>query len=195
MNLAIARCANLSAQGTHDAGGQRGIESKGIAYGEYLAAHGEFGGVSQRQADKILRRRVETQHGKVFFRGNPDHFRRMLAAVRQCHSEFVRAGYDMKVGDDQALLVPDETCAATARYLVDVETEQAASEGGIGHENHRRACLAEDLRAVGFVFRGKTQVIRRSRHRLSGEQCQREQAGNEAPCVHARHPAQALSAA
>ena len=89
------------------------------------------------------------------------------------------AGDHMEVGYDQAAVVPHEPGPGAAWNLLHVETEVAASQGGVGDEHHRGAGFAEYLRAVLFIVGGEAEIVHCPRG-VAASQCRQQQQDRQA---------------
>ena len=122
------------ADGADDAAGHGAAEAKGIADGVDLLAHGECGGVGQR--DGLQVGRVDLQQGQVVRPVGAHNLGRVAALVAQHHLDAaVGALHHVVVGQHVTALVEDES--GTLALLRHRPVKEVEDQGGGSDVHHR----------------------------------------------------------
>src|SRR5690606_12696148 len=120
------------------------VEAEGVS--DRKRGHPDFEGLGspEGQRTELVLRRIDPDHGEVLVSRDTDDRRAPRRVIGKRHDDPPRAGDDVEVRDDVALLVPHEAAPLALRDLLEVEAEEASADREIADEDDRRGGLLED---------------------------------------------------
>ncbi len=150
-----------------DAGGERPVQSEGIADSEHFLPDLEVGTGAHRYSGRALEADADLEHGDVVL-GAGAHQRSLIIATvgqfdrgRRCPLD------DVEVGHHVAGIVPDEAGAGAARHGKDIARPDVTHQLSRGDVNHRPARFLEQLDGGLLVCRQITTRCHRSLGRFA----------------------------
>ncbi len=150
-----------------DAGGERPVQSEGIADSEHFLPDLEVGTGAHRHSGRALEADADLEHGDVVL-GAGAHQRSLIIATvgqfdrgRRCPLD------DVEVGHHVAGIVPDEAGAGAARHGKDIARPDVTHQLRRGDVNHRPARFLEQLDGGLLVCRQITTRCHRALGRFA----------------------------